>query len=856
MNVQPTTSPRHFGWRTLRRRTPVALVAALLLLATGSTLAQGGGDAYDDSPENAAYDNDYTDVDAGGYETSYSYVRNLAGSATLIQADGERSQLELNQPVLVGDRVRVSSGSRLELLLSDGNLLRVDGDSEVRFDALAYSPETRHRVTVLRIDEGNVELVVTDGSVGEEFPRLELANATVYVGEAGRYRLTTVGGDWSQVVARRGWAEVVTDRGSEVVQSGREALVEGTRSARIALGQAGGFDALERWGERLDAQLADNRYVDDSLRYAAAPLDDYGSWVSVDSRRAWRPRVAVDWRPYQLGRWQSTPIGLTWVSSEPWGWVPYHYGTWDHVPGHGWVWFPGTRFAPSWTYWYWGRSHVAWVPVGYYTRHYPRYSHGFRFGVHGWAGGGWGLFADWVACPTAFFGHRQQHRFVHDGRFWGRHHGGHGPGRGLITTDTRGIQPRHWRDPDAVLRVLTTRPGAGGGGARGVRTAELPDVTPFVERRAELPRDVERRVVVAEPGVARRVAGTPLAPATAGTDRGRAGLARPRVALPRGEANGVRAGNDGGGEGVRLARPAAPSAGGGAGEGRVRVVRPRTVEPEASPADPGRAVRGRTDAPRAGTSGGDRERPRVVTPRAVPRAAPQPSTPQRQETPRATTPRATPRVATPSTPTPRADTPRATPRADTPQSETPQRATPRRRDGEDDGGQPRVSTPATRSTPSSRPQATSPRAAAPRSPSTSPSSRSPRLATPSRPSTRSAAPQAAPRSDRAGASSAPPARRVVRGSQAGSRPAPRATTPRASSASSSTPRATTPQRSTTPRASAPRPTTPRATNRATPQSSTGNRTATRSGAQRSTASSDRGSKQGNARSARRSKDDG
>ena len=329
-------------------------------------------------------------------------MRNLRGDATLIQAGGERSQLEINQPVLVGDRLWVAPGSLAEVLLSDGNLLRLDGGSEVSFDALAGSPEARDRSTALRLLKGNVQLVVFSDALGDEMPRVDLPNGSVYIGDAGRYRLTSDRGDWSEVVVRAGWAEIASDRGSEVVRAGGEALVEGVGAPRIALQQAGGFDTLERWGEQLDAQVADGGYVDPSLRYAAAPLEDNGRWIEVGQRRAWRPRVANDWYPYTHGRWQYTSIGLTWVSYEPWGWVPYHYGSWDYVSSYGWVWFPGRTFSPARVYWYWGPEHVAWVPAGYYQRHYRGrgYDRGFRFGVYGWVGG------DWACSPTGWCARR------------------------------------------------------------------------------------------------------------------------------------------------------------------------------------------------------------------------------------------------------------------------------------------------------------------------------------------------------------------------------------------------------------------------------------------------------------------
>nr|MDP2483392.1 hypothetical protein [Candidatus Palauibacterales bacterium] len=222
-------------------------------------------------------------------------------------------------------------------------------------------------------------------------------------------------------------------------------------------------------------------YVDESIRYAAVPLQSYGTWVYVRGVRAWRPHVGYGWRPYSRGRWRYTPTGLFWVSYEPWGWVPHHYGNWDLVPGYGWVWFPGRRFASAWVFWYWGPRYVGWVPWGYYSNHYGgRY--GLSFAVYGWAGGPAARFGDWCFTPLNRFGHRHQQRYIRTGRALGRD--GDRIEKGIITTDTRRLTPGHWTSPDQVDRMLTLDDGG--------KHFEPEDVSPFVyrEKDARLP---ERR---------------------------------------------------------------------------------------------------------------------------------------------------------------------------------------------------------------------------------------------------------------------------------------------------------------------------------------------------------------------------
>src|SRR5689334_16244069 len=78
------------------------------------------------------------------------------------------------------------------------------------------------------------------------------------------------------------------------------------------------------------------------------PLSPYGTWINLGRYgRCWRPvNLAPDWRPYAIGHWEWTDVGWYWVSDEPWSWACYHYGGWELDPTYGWVWVPGTEWAP------------------------------------------------------------------------------------------------------------------------------------------------------------------------------------------------------------------------------------------------------------------------------------------------------------------------------------------------------------------------------------------------------------------------------------------------------------------------------------------------------------------------------
>jgi hypothetical protein len=95
-------------------------------------------------------------------------------------------------------------------------------------------------------------------------------------------------------------------------------------------------------------------------------LSPYGQWVSDPQYgNVFVPNVGPDYRPYYSnGHWAMTDYGNTWVSDDPWGWACYHYGRWTNDAYYGWVWIPGSEWAPAWVDWRYGGGACGWAPLG------------------------------------------------------------------------------------------------------------------------------------------------------------------------------------------------------------------------------------------------------------------------------------------------------------------------------------------------------------------------------------------------------------------------------------------------------------------------------------------------------------
>lgn len=338
-----------------RRIAPPALAAALLAAA----LAPGRADAQ---------------------REGYTYLSYVQPDVSLISKAEEDAAARINMPVLSGDSLVTGVGSRAEAVLADGNVVRVDGHSDLRFERMARTYEADDDRDLLFLARGTVAVEVRDVTTRERALRLDTDDATILAASRTLFRVDA-GRRGTEIYVLSGRVEVVGRGGRAVVRAGEYAFVSGDSDVEVDV-SAPPRDRFARFvEERRDRTDSRNttRYVssDFAYDYDNASFDDWGGWAysTTSGRTCWRPRVGADWTPYSLGYWRWTPAGLTWVSSEPWGWLPYHYGTWVFDALLGWMWCPGNDYSPAWVYWNYTPGWVGWCPIGTYSSWAPHSRH-------------------------------------------------------------------------------------------------------------------------------------------------------------------------------------------------------------------------------------------------------------------------------------------------------------------------------------------------------------------------------------------------------------------------------------------------------------------------------------------------
>jgi Family of unknown function (DUF6600) len=148
------------------------------------------------------------------------------------------------------------------------------------------------------------------------------------------------------------------------------------------------------WAAKARVKGRSVEYLPPNLRDESYALDENGSWESVPyegtSRWFWRPRVAVGWSPFTVGRWTDWYGDQTWIPAEPFGYVTHHYGNWVYARNN-WYWAPpvmsvrvGLPLLDVGFFWYPGR--VSWIHTGTYVGWVPLAPRETYYSYRHWGG--------------------------------------------------------------------------------------------------------------------------------------------------------------------------------------------------------------------------------------------------------------------------------------------------------------------------------------------------------------------------------------------------------------------------------------------------------------------------------------
>ncbi|MCA1583802.1 MAG: FecR family protein, partial [Acidobacteria bacterium] len=311
----------------------------------------------------------------GGVDVDHEGVAESATAPTLL---------------LEGDRVRTRDG-RAEIVLADGSLFHVDGDTTVEWLGSGHLRLLRGRVMARLSPSAAPYAIDTPAGAVRLQPR-------------GEYdlRLGVYGSDL-QLSVVRGVAELDAPDQRHVVRGGETLAAAASGQVALRRFNSARFDAFTSWAYERASGSSDgesSRHLPAELRAYGSSLDRHGRWDHLDSHGyVWYPSVAVGWRPYSHGGWRHTRYGWTWYGLDAWAWPTHHFGRWG-FSGSAWYWVPGQVWGPAWVSWAFAPGYIGWSPLGW--------DGGFRAAsARGWRGrGDYDSWHSWTTIPRHRFGQR------------------------------------------------------------------------------------------------------------------------------------------------------------------------------------------------------------------------------------------------------------------------------------------------------------------------------------------------------------------------------------------------------------------------------------------------------------------
>lgn len=274
----------------------------------------------------------------GGGNPGVADVSVTNGGVVIVRGDsGAQVPAVVNAPVVPGDYIATSSGSSAEVQLDGSSMLRLAGNSQVRFVNLNANARD------VQLGAGTIDVAELQGASGS--PQVDTPTISVRPNGTGDTRISVLGDGRTLVTVRSGSATIITANGSQVLTPGSTLVADGSSIGTQAPIR---FDSFDNFNVSRDQAVVSAYNASPYLSPQLAGFSNfanYGQWQNVPGYGyAWAPndQSRTNFAPYQNGQWVWEPgYGYTWVDNAPYGYATSHYGSWFNNPNYGgWLWQP------------------------------------------------------------------------------------------------------------------------------------------------------------------------------------------------------------------------------------------------------------------------------------------------------------------------------------------------------------------------------------------------------------------------------------------------------------------------------------------------------------------------------------
>jgi hypothetical protein len=308
------------------------------------------------------------------------------GKDALVLREGHSTPdvADLNLPIAPGDKI-ITGERRCEIQFDTGTIIRLDRNSELKIETiLAQSLSSRNALTNLLLFRGQA-YVMYKRYIRKELFQIITPNVAVKLAHKSVAMINVKSDGDTDVFVKQGRARMLYGPNENAIKSDvvkKSGMITITAKHEMIDSPYEMAEDFEGWNTKINEEFMDLhegksvvplpiQKLPESVYYFAQKYGSlYGEWLwDRYYGYVWRPFLndysypsGGRWMPYHHGRWTSVQGQLFWVPAEKWGWVPYHLGIWVWNKSKGWVWIPGSVFAPAWVDWAYIGGYFCWRP--------------------------------------------------------------------------------------------------------------------------------------------------------------------------------------------------------------------------------------------------------------------------------------------------------------------------------------------------------------------------------------------------------------------------------------------------------------------------------------------------------------
>ncbi|MGZ5429539.1 MAG: FecR domain-containing protein, partial [Thermoanaerobaculia bacterium] len=172
---------------------------------------------------------------ADAQREGYTYLSYVQPDVSLLSKAEDDAAARINMPVLAGDSLVTGVGARAEAVLADGNVVRVDGYTDLRFERMARTYESDDDRDLLFLARGTAVVEVResrDVATGERALRLDTDDATILAPARALFRVDA-GRRGTEIYVLSGKVEVSGRGGHALLRAGEYAFLSGDSDIEV-----------------------------------------------------------------------------------------------------------------------------------------------------------------------------------------------------------------------------------------------------------------------------------------------------------------------------------------------------------------------------------------------------------------------------------------------------------------------------------------------------------------------------------------------------------------------------------------------------------------------------------------------